>query len=98
MVDFPLAERPVNQSVRPRWPRNALRSEWETEEGCQVIFLARGVSFGRHFTWILEEDTVGEAHLRRHGNPSSMKILGHDVFDEFRKDMSKWFLVAGHRC
>jgi hypothetical protein len=38
MVDFPDAERPVNQMVRPRWPRSSLRS-CRDKEGCQVMFL-----------------------------------------------------------
>ena len=40
MVDLPLAERPVNHSVKPFWPRSVLRSWCDTEDGCHVIFLA----------------------------------------------------------
>jgi hypothetical protein len=38
MVDFPDAERPVNQIVNPRCFRNSLRSCRE-RDGCQVILL-----------------------------------------------------------
>ena len=38
MVDFPDAERPVNQIVKPRCLRNSLRS-WREREGCQVMLL-----------------------------------------------------------
>ncbi len=36
MVDFPLAERPVNQIVNPRCLRSSLRS-WRERDGCQVM-------------------------------------------------------------
>jgi len=38
MVDLPLAERPVNQRVKPFWPRRALRSSW-VRPWCHVMFL-----------------------------------------------------------
>ena len=38
MVDFPDAERPVNQMVKPGCLRNVLRSARE-REGCQVMLL-----------------------------------------------------------
>ena len=41
MVDFPLAESPVNQIVRPRCLRRALRSG-RVREGCHVILLCGG--------------------------------------------------------
>ena len=41
MVDFPLAERPVNQIVRPRCLRRALRSG-RVREACHVMLLCRG--------------------------------------------------------
>lgn len=37
-VDFPDADKPVNQMVKPRWPRNWLRSCRESD-GCQVMLL-----------------------------------------------------------
>lgn len=39
-VDFPDAERPVNQIVKPRCLRNSLRS-WREREGCQVMLLLK---------------------------------------------------------
>ena len=38
MVDLPLADRPVNQSVKPCWWRSAVRSLC-VSEGCHVMFL-----------------------------------------------------------
>jgi hypothetical protein len=39
MVDLPEAERPVSQTVAPRWPpRRAARSAW-VRPGCQVMLL-----------------------------------------------------------
>jgi hypothetical protein len=43
-VDFPEAERPVNQIVKPRCLRNSLRSCRE-REACQVILLVGLISF-----------------------------------------------------
>lgn len=43
MVDFPEAERPVNQTVQPACLRRVLRSERESE-GCQVMLLEGAVS------------------------------------------------------
>lgn len=40
MVDLPLADRPVNQSVKPCWCRSAERSLC-VSEGCHVMFLER---------------------------------------------------------
>jgi len=39
MVDLPLAERPVNHSVKPFWPRRVVRSSGETDEWCHVTLL-----------------------------------------------------------
>ena len=39
MVDFPDAERPVNQIVNPGWERRVDLSAWVRECGCQVILL-----------------------------------------------------------
>lgn len=44
MVDLPLAERPVNQTVKPCWPRKLLRSAC-VRDGCQVIFLFLFLTF-----------------------------------------------------
>jgi hypothetical protein len=41
-VDLPEAERPVNHTVKPRWPRSWLRS-CRVSDGCQVMLLRRGV-------------------------------------------------------
>ena len=38
MVDLPLADSPVNQMVKPSWPRKALRSVC-VRDGCHVMFL-----------------------------------------------------------
>lgn len=38
MVDLPLAESPVNQTVKPCWPRKLLRSTC-VRDGCHVMFL-----------------------------------------------------------
>lgn len=38
MVDLPLADSPVNQTVKPRWPRKALRSAY-VRDACHVMFL-----------------------------------------------------------
>ena len=43
IVDFPEAERPVNQIVKPRCFRSSLRS-WREREGCQVMLLCSLVS------------------------------------------------------
>ena len=42
-VDLPEADSPVNQTVKPRWPRNWFRS-CRVSDGCQVILLAPLVS------------------------------------------------------
>lgn len=49
MVDFPDAESPVNQIVKPRCLRRVVRSA-RVREGCQVIFL-RGVSI--IYLWLI---------------------------------------------
>lgn len=43
MVDFPEAERPVNQIVRPGWRRREERSAWVRECGCQVMLLWKDI-------------------------------------------------------
>jgi len=40
IVDFPDAERPVNQMVKPRCSRKSLRS-FRDSDGCHVMFLVR---------------------------------------------------------
>ena len=45
-MDLPLAESPVNQRVKPFWPRRALRSGWVTEEWCHVMLLVGRMSVG----------------------------------------------------
>ena len=45
IVDLPEAERPVNQIVKPLWPRSSLRS-CRDRDGCHVTFLSNArVSF-----------------------------------------------------
>ena len=44
IVDFPEAERPVNQRVKPFWLRSAQRSAWVTVDACHVILLIRDIS------------------------------------------------------
>lgn len=39
MVDLPDAERPVNQTVAPFWPRSSLRS-FRVRPACHVMLLA----------------------------------------------------------
>lgn len=58
MVDFPEAESPVNQIVRPGWRRRVERSVWVREEACQVMLLWSDLVGG----WGGE----GEACLRCH--------------------------------
>lgn len=59
MVDLPEAERPVNHSVKPFWPRRALRSGWVTDEGCHVMLLAHQI-----------RDDGRRSNLRRVGAPT----------------------------
>ena len=70
MVDFPEAERPVNQIVRPGWERRVLRSRWVKACGCQVMLLylsqcscfrcyIAGSRDGLEIPWV--------AYLRGHG-------------------------------
>lgn len=54
MVDLPLADSPVNQTVKPCWPRKALRSAC-VRDGCHVMFLLnffflKKTSFGLWFS------------------------------------------------
>ena len=52
-VDFPDADKPVNQMVKPRWPRNWLRSCRESD-GCQVMLLYKprvNVSQSFYLSW-----------------------------------------------
>lgn len=72
MVDFPLAERPVNQIVRPGWCRRVLRSGWVREWGCQVMLLGKkgfsakdGGGVGVGWGWGRGEGRR-EVYLRRH--------------------------------
>ena len=44
-VDLPEAERPVNHTVKPRWPRSWLRS-CRVSDGCQVMLLRRWLGVG----------------------------------------------------
>jgi hypothetical protein len=57
-VDFPDADKPVSQIVKPRCFRNSLRSCRE-REGCQVMFL-------RIFVKFCEEIAGLAGYLRRH--------------------------------
>jgi hypothetical protein len=56
MVDFPEAERPVNQMVKPGCLRNVLRSSRE-REGCHVMLLVTvsirclGLKLARMVAW-----------------------------------------------
>lgn len=55
MVDFPEAESPVNQMVRPRCLRRVVRSA-RVREGCHVMFLWVGVMLVmilNDFFWLL---------------------------------------------
>lgn len=64
MVDLPLAERPVNQSVKPFWPRRLVRSWCVTDEGCHVMFLTKAEALA----WIqaMLSRSGACAHLRSH--------------------------------
>ena len=45
IVDLPLAERPVNQSVKPFCPRSPQRSWCETEDACHVMLLMQDLAW-----------------------------------------------------
>jgi len=59
-VDFPEAESPVNQIVKPRCLRSSLRS-WRVREGCQVMFLEGGL-----LDWVGGGGGVKRGNLRCH--------------------------------
>ena len=60
IVDLPLAERPVNHSVKPFWPRSPQRSWCVTEDACHVMLLMRTLA------WYQGIQAVLRTHLRRH--------------------------------
>lgn len=57
MVDLPLADRPVSQSVKPCWWRRAERS-LRVSEGCHVMFL-RKKRGGSDVRWFVEAGEFG---------------------------------------